>query len=182
MKKVLLSADELNMIQTLRNQKAQQGTANASGNNGSNQTTGTTEERKPQRRYNMQPVYKVLRKAKRLYYAQVVMSVENKVKCIETALASMDNLYPDKLRFELDFRTERERLVDSIKFSKACKALELDPVNVADHVVFEGKGVLEKVLKEGLQVVGEKAHMFNAPLWKDTENLYSKEDKESKDD
>ena len=186
MKKIKVTEEELNMIQALRNSKPQnQGTAEASGNNGSNPiappVVGVVLE-SPQRKYKMQPLYKVLRKAKRLYYSQVDKSVENKIKCIMTALASYDSLYPDALRFEMDFRQERERLVDSKRFCETCMALRLAHNDVADHVVFEGKGVVEKVLKEGLQIVGEKVHMFNAPLWKDTENLYSEADKESKDD
>ena len=176
MSNIKLTADELNMIQTLRSQKAQiTGTSEASGNNGSNPNANppvVVVETSVKRTYKMQPLYKVLRKAKRLYYNQVEKSVENKIMCIKTALASYDNLYPDTLRFELDFRQERERLVDSKRFCDNCKAKGLTCEDVADHVVFEGKGVVEKVLKEGLQVVGEKVHMFNAPLWKDTEKLY----------
>ena len=168
MKKVDLSQEELNMIQALRNTQAQQGAANANSNNGSNENA----EEKPKRRYKVQPVYKVLGKARRLFYNQVDKDADKKAKCIETALSSFDNLYPDALRFELDFRAERERLTDSKKFCDACEDLRLKPANVADHIVFEGKAVLEKVLKEGIQVVGEKVHMFHAPLWKDSQNLY----------
>ena len=176
MKKIKVTEEELNIIQALRYSVPQnQGTADASGNNGSNPTAAPPFRavlEPPKRTYKMQILYKVLRKAKRLYYSQVDKSVENKIKCIKSALASYDNLYPDALRFEMDFRQERERLVDSKRFCDACKAMELACNDVADHVVFEGKGVVEKVLKEGLQVVGEKVHMFNKPLWKDTEKLY----------
>ena len=169
MKKIFVNADELNMIQTLRNVQAQnQGTANASGNNGSNNIV----EEKPKRKYSPQPLFVVLRKARRLFYSQVDKNVANKQTCIKVATESYDNLYPDTLRFELDFRQERDRLVDSTKFCNACHALELNPEYVADHIVFEGKSLVNKVLKEGLQVVGEKVHMFNAPLWKDTVSLY----------
>ena len=177
MSKFKLTADELNMIQTLRSQKAQNpGTADASGNNGTNPNDAPSVgvvEVTVKRTYKMQPLYKVLRKAKRLYNNQVNKSVESKIECIKTALGSYDNLYPDALRFELDFRQERERLVDSNRFRDACKNVRLVHNDVADHVVFEGKGVVEKVLKEGLQVLGEKVHMFNKPLWKDSEKLYT---------
>lgn len=157
------------MIQTLRNQKAlNQGAGNANGNNGSNN------DEQPKRSYRISPLYKVLGKAKRLFLKQVTKDIDAKIACIKLALASYDNLYPDTLRFDLDFRAERERLTDSKKFCKACKELELNPVDVADNVLFEGKTVLQKVLKDGLQVMGEKVHMFNKPLWNDTEGLYDK--------
>ena len=176
MSSIKLTADELDMIQTLRSQKAQSsGTVDVNGDNGSNPNFSPSSGVivvTPKRTYKIKPLYKVLRKAKRLYYNQVDKSVENKIKCINTALASYDNLYPDALRFQLDFRQERERLVDSNRFRDACKNLRLAHNDVADHVVFEGKGVVEKVLKEGLQIVGEKVRMFNKPLWDDTEKLY----------
>ena len=120
MRKIKVSEEELNMIQAFRSSKPQtQGTADASGNNGSTPMTtpvvGTGLE-PPKRTYKIQPLSKVLRKAKRLYYSQVDKSVENKIKCIETALASYNNLSPDALRFEMDFRQERDRLVDSTRF------------------------------------------------------------------
>ena len=178
-RKVLVTEDELELLQSLRAEAQKQGTANASGNDGYNQKEPHPFAmllNTPRKKYSQQPAYKVLRKAKRLYYSQVDKSVENKIRCIEIALASYIEMYPDKLRFEMDFRAERERLTDSSRFCKACEGLGLVAVNVADHIVFEGKGVVEKVLKEGLQVVGEKVHMFNAPLWKDTEELYTAKD------
>ena len=169
------------MILALRAKALKQGTANASGNDGSNQNGTPTVNlimEAPKRKYVIKPLNKVLRKAKRLYYSQVDKSVENKKKCIMNALASYDNLYPDKLRFELEFRAERDRLVDSKRFCEDCVALHLIPEDVADHVVFEGKGILEKVLKEGLMpAVGEKVHMFNLPLWEDSQGLYTAKDK-----
>lgn len=170
MKKIELTAEELNVIEALRSKAQNQGTGNANGNNGSNK------DEQPKRSYRIPPVYKILGKAKRLFLKQVTKDIEAKKACIKLALASYDDLYPDTLRFDLDFRAERERLTDSKKFCKACKELGLNPIDVADNVIFEGKTVLQKVLKDGLQVVGENVHMFNAPLWKDSENLYSVDD------
>ena len=170
-----LTADELNMIQTLRNQKAQnQGADSTHSNEGGNSNSKPRGE-KPKRTYRMQPVYKVLGKAKRLFLKQVSKDIKAKAACMQTALDSYDNLYPDKLRFELDFRAERERLTDSNRFCRSCEQLGLNPIYVADNVLFEGKTVLGKVLKDGLQVVGENVHMFNAPLWKDSQNLYKEQ-------
>ena len=172
MKKFELTADELNMIQTLRRQKAQQGAEDTHSNEGGN-TNGKTKDEKPKRTYKMQSVYKVLGKAKRLFLKQVTKDINAKTACMKMALASYDDLYPDALRFELDFRSERERLTDSKKFCDACRALGKEPNYVADNTVFEGKTMLERVLKEGIQALGEKINMFNAPLWEDTQKLYA---------
>ena len=174
MKKVELSVDELNMLQAYRDAQAKlKATANASGNNGSNHDLGTSVADKPRRKYMMQLVYRVIKKARQLFAKQLKKDTQAKIECLEAALASCQDLYPDPLRFELDFRAERERLTDSKRFCDACEALKLVPEEVADHVVFEGKGTLEKVLKEGLQVLGENVHMFNKPIWSDSESLYA---------
>ena len=170
-----LTTDEQNMILAYRNTQAQKGTASANGNDGANQAAEQPKqsaEKKPKRRYQPQPVYQVIKKARMWFMRQMKKDTATKQQCLEASVAALPELYPDTLRFELDFRKERERLIDSKRFNDACKALNLDPDNVADNVVFEGKGTLEKVLKEGLQVLGERVHMFQAPLWMDTQSLY----------
>lgn len=170
MKKIEFTADELNMIQTLRRKKAQQGAEDTHSNEGGN--IQTVEVKKAKRIYKPQPLYQVVKKAKALFMRQLVQNGETKAECLKIALQRSNDLYQDQLRFWQDFRAERERLTDSNRFCKACEAMGLKPTYVADNTVFEGKGTLEKVLKEGLQVLGEKVHMFNCPLWKDTEELY----------
>lgn len=130
-------------------------------------------KQKNHRVYKPQPVYRVIKKARTLQLKQLIQSGESKAACLEAVVAKCDDIYPDKLRFEMDFRAERERLTDSKRFCRECEAKGLVPENVADHTVFEGKTVVEKVLKEGLQVLGDKAQMFNCPLWKDSKNLFS---------
>ncbi len=164
------------MIQALRNSKAQQqGTANASGNDGSNSNTTTSNlqrDEKPKRRYQMQPVYRVIKKARRWFLKQLKKDTQAKIDCLNAALADSVEIYPDALRFDVDYRAERERLTDSKRFNDACTALGMVAADVADHIVFEGKGTLEKVLKEGLQILGDNVKMFNAPIWKDRQNLF----------
>ena len=44
---------------------------------------------------------------------------------------------------------------------------------MADNAVFEGKAMVDKVLKQGVRVaLGEFIHMYVKPLWKDSQNLY----------
>lgn len=159
MKKIEVSAVELNMIEAYRSMAQNSGAANASGNNGSNQDAKRT--------YHLQAVFKLLGKARRLNQRQVSHDADNRAKCIEIVLASSETLYPDPSQFRLDFRAESERLIDSKRFCRDCEALGLASETVADNIVFEGKMLLEKVLKDGIQVLGERISMFNTPLWKD---------------
>ena len=171
MKKITVNAEELNMIQALRSQKAQrEGAANTNSNDGANNQK--VAEDKPKRKYAPHPLFVVLRKARKIFCTQVKKDVESKKECIQIALGSFDDLYPDRLRFELDFRAERDRLTDSKKFCDACQAIGMDPKCVADHTVFEGRSLVEAVLRYGIQTLGERIRMFSEPLWEDTMNLY----------
>lgn len=169
----------MDFIKYLRKQKAlEEGAASTNSNDGANQTMATES---PKRKYSPQPLYVVLKKARKYYNMQVDKTASDKVKCLETALKASRELYPDQLRCYMDFRQERERLVDSTRFCDACSRLGLNHDEVADHIVFEGKATVNKVLKDGLQVVGEKVHMFNYPLWTDAQNLYSSKEQPKSD-
>ena len=162
MSKIEVSAVELNMIEAYRSMAQNSGAANASGNNGSNKT---------KREYHLQPVYKVLGRARRLYQRQVKTDADSKTLCIEAALGSYGELYTEPLLFEQDYKTERERLTDSKRFCRECEALGKDSNTIADNIVFEGKMVLEKVLSDGLRALGESIDKFNTPIWNELEDL-----------
>jgi len=162
MSKIEVSAVELNMIEAYRSMAQNSGAANASGNNGSNKT---------KRAYNLPRVYKVLGRARRLYQSQVKTDADSKTLCIEAALESYSEIYPDPLLFEQDFQNERERLTDSKRFCRECEALGKDANTIADNIVFDGKMLLEKVLKEGLQCLGENIDKFTTPIWDELEDL-----------
>lgn len=147
-------------------------TVNAHNNEGGNNRASKSTTSK-KRSYKPQPVYQVIRKARNLQFRQLVQSGESKAACLKAVVAQCGEIYPDSLRFEVDFRAERERLTDSKRFCRECEAKGLVPENVADHIVFEGKAVVETVLKEGLQVLGDKVQMFNCHLWQDTQKLFN---------
>lgn len=157
------------------NSEAQKSAVNTQGNQGGNNIIAAEPVKKAKRAYTVPPVYQVGRRAKALFARQLVQSGETKRQCLAVALQQSNKVYPDALRFWSDFRAERDRLTDSKRFCSECETRGLVPANVADHVVCEGKAVLNKVLKEGLQTLGESVQMFNTPLWKDSFNLYKKE-------
>lgn len=144
---------------------------------GSNTTTeiagGASTSSSSRRSHKMQPVYQVVTKGRHSFESQLTKDGDTKYRSLVAALDKSSDLYPDPLRFSLDFHTERERLVDSARFCRDCEALGLVPAYVADHVVFEGKGKVNLVLRDGLQALGEKVRMFNSPLWEDSEKLFA---------
>ena len=151
------------MIQTLRNAKALTSGTQVTGNSGDDNSSTKS--------YKVQPVYQVVTPARKAFNAQLTKDGDTKRRCLEAAL-NKAACYEDKLRFWIDYKAERDRLIDSKRFCADCESRKLTPSDVADHVVFEGKGMVNKVLKDGLQVMGENAQMFNCPLWEDTESLY----------
>ena len=128
--------------------------------------------------YKANPVFSVIRLAKRVFsaYPTTEQNTETKRASINLAVG-MSAKYSDCQRFWQDLRNEASILTDSIRFNKACKDWMLEPQNVAEHLVFEGKATINKVLKEGLASFGEKARMFVAPLYDDKYGLYDKEAK-----
>lgn len=119
------------------------------------------------------PVYLVLNSARAQFKKQVEHNTETKRKCIEN---NISKYYADPLRFWLDFKNETKVLLDSMEFNGYCNEIGLNPEDVAQHVVFEGKTIRNMVRDNGPKsVLGEQVMMFNAPLYVDAEGLYRKQ-------
>ena len=149
-----------------KNIETQQGAIN---NNPINQSN----EKRKTRKGKVPPVYQIVRSAMAQFKRQITQDTECKKKCLVAAVTRMSHLYPDALRFWADFRVERDKLLDSHRFCKECKSRSLKPENVADHVVCEGKAIVNKVLLNGILPLGERVQMYKDPLWEDTFSLYA---------
>ena len=147
--------------------EAQQGAVN------NNPIIQTGEKRNKTRKGNVPPVYQIIRSAMAQFKRQITQDTECKKKCLVAAVTRMSHLYPDALRFWADFRVERDKLLDSNRFCKECKSRSLKPENVADHVLCEGKAMLNDVLLHGILPLGERVQMYKDPLWEDTFSLYA---------
>lgn len=143
-------------------------TATTAANKFESSNVSTTRRRKV-----AAPVYSVLKRARAQFGRQVDHNTETKRKCIEQ---NISRFYDDPLRFWLDFKNETRVLLDSIEFNGYCEKLRLNPEYVAQHVVYEGKSVKNRVRDYGLDsVLGAQVMKFNAPLYVDTEGLYRKQ-------
>ena len=89
-------------------------------------------------------------------------NIETKRECLKEAA----NLkYSDPIRCYADLITKAERLLDSMRFNDECKQKNLDPKNVAQHVVFEGAIQFRKVQERGVrEILGERMTLFGDPL------------------
>ncbi len=167
------STDETKTVKAAENTHSNEGTTNNNQNKETELTVQVEQARK--RQHKICPFNIVMRDARTTFYRQLKQDGSAKVGSIEYSLAKNSKYYPDKLRFELDFKAERDRLLDSAKFLKFCRIENLNPVYVADNILFEGKSYVNRTLDEGPQFLREKIRMFNCPLWEDTEKLFSKE-------
>ena len=161
MKKIELNADELNMIQTLRSAQA------LTGN-----TTATDGAKSFPKKHKTSDFYHEMTAARHMFGSQLNKDGKIKKQCLEAVIANSKR-YADKERFTAEFHQERERLVDSARFCRDCKAKGLVPEYVAEHTVFLGKTKVSEVLQNGIQVLGDSVMMYNCPLLEDKFNLYT---------
>lgn len=126
---------------------------------------------KPKRKYNIEPVFGVLTKAKNQFMRQVIKNNETKRSCIE---ANISKHYDDELRYWLDFHKKAGVLLDSLKFNEYCKGKNHIAGQVAEHTVFEGKAFYNAVIQGNYSLLDEMSYMFNDYLFEDTENIYNK--------
>jgi hypothetical protein len=125
---------------------------------------------KPKRKYNIEPVFGVLTKAKNQFMHQVIKDNDTKRKCIE---ANITKHYDDDLRYWLDFNKKTGVLLDSVKFNEYCSAKKQIARQVAEHTVFEGKAFYNAVIQGNYGLLDEMSYMFNDYLFQDTENIYN---------
>lgn len=120
------------------------------------------------RKYNVQPVYAVLSKARAQFFRQIGQNTEVKRACIERHIYP---LYDDRSRFWCDLMNEANDLLDSRKFNDYCNKNRLNPEAVAEHIIFEGKATKRAVQKNGPEVLGKMNDLFKERLIKE-EDLF----------
>ena len=123
------------------------------------QTTQTTRRRAPSA-----PVWTALTVARRMFnnLPSALQNIETKRMCLHEAA---NRTYGDPKRVNYDIKNEARRLTNLVDFGEYCKENDLDKNNVAEHVVFEGKTIVRRVMEYGVEsVLGTKIQMFAEPL------------------
>ena len=65
-----------------------------------------------------------------------------------------------------DLLKESKRLTNLIDFNEYCHSLQRNPAFVAQHVAFEGSGVVNKVMRYGVEsVLGDRILAYDEPLY-----------------
>ena len=100
-------------------------------------------------------IFAVMTRARRMFARQLIVTqnLDTKIACIQEVA---NGVYADPQRVWYDLLTEAKRLTNLIDFNEYCRALRLNPAHVAQHIVFEGSGI------------GERIRMFEKPLYDQT--------------
>lgn len=127
------------------------------------------------RKYNVQPVYAVIAKARAQFFRQIEQNTEVKRACIKRHIYP---LYDDSSRFWCDLKNEANDLLDSRKFNDYCNKNYLDPVAIAEHTIFEGRAKKKDVQKYGPGILGTMLNLFHERLITENDILTNTVDKE----
>jgi hypothetical protein len=104
-----------------------------------------------------------LRTAQAKFKQQLHQNLETKIECIQHGA---DRWYNDPARAWYDILTQSRVLTNLVDFNLYCNKLGVTAEHAAQHIVYEGQGVVNKILRLGVQaVVGERILMFNQPLY-----------------
>lgn len=136
-------------------------TANEVANANVNENTAKGNKRNvgTQKRQAIPAMWRILGRAKKTFDAQLTKSNETKLRCIDAYLPAEMN---DTQRFWGEFMQQVEKLLDSRKYLRNCQQLGYDAANVAEHVVFLGSAMLNKVLKYGVEnVLGNDLMLYS---------------------
>ena len=91
-------------------------------------------------------------------------NLQTKIDCIEEAA---EEIYGKSAQVVWhDLLKEAMRLTNLIDFNTYCHSLGLDPSCVAQHIVFEGSGVVNKVMRNGVEnELGAEIFAYEEPLF-----------------
>ena len=115
------------------------------------------------KRTNSNSRWSVCSAVRRIYKLQINQTQDLKKEVFEKVWRTR---FPEYIDFKRDFLSMAEQLCDSNRFVKDCNDLNIDPKNVAQHIVLEGVKIFNYVRNNGLKDMnfGSPVQEFNASL------------------
>ena len=96
-------------------------------------------------------VWTVCKNSRALFSRQLDQSAECKQKCVLRSMGRLDE--QERTLFLRRFNALVNMLLDIKRFNDDCADLELEPVEVAQHIVFEGKKMFDAARDYGIELV-----------------------------
>lgn len=111
-------------------------------------------------------IWMTLNRARRKFYQQLKATQNNatKIACIDEV--AQEVYKSDHKMVWYDLLKESKRLTNLIDFNEYCHSLQRNPAFVAQHVAFEGSGVVNKVMRYGVEsMLGDRILAYDEPLY-----------------
>ena len=111
-------------------------------------------------------IWVTLNRARRKFYQQLKATQNNatKIACIDEV--AQEVYKSDHKMVWYDLLKESKRLTNLIDFNEYCHSLQRNPAFVAQHVAFEGSGVVNKVIRYGVEsALGDRILAYDEPLY-----------------
>ena len=111
-------------------------------------------------------IWMTLNRARRKFYQQLKATQNNatKIACIDEVAQEVYKSGHKMVWYDL--LKESKRLTNLIDFNEYCHSLQRNPAFVAQHVAFEGSGVVNKVMRYGVEsVLGDRILAYDEPLY-----------------
>ena len=111
-------------------------------------------------------IWTALNRARRMFHQQLKVTQNNttKIACIKEVASEVYKHDPYMVWYDLV--KESKRLTNLIDFNKYCNKMQRNPDFVAQNVTFEGSGVVNKVMRYGVEaVLGERILAYDEPLF-----------------
>ena len=111
-------------------------------------------------------IWMTLNRARRKFYQQLKATQNNatKIACIDEV--AQEVYKSDHKMVWYDLLKESKRLTNLIDFNEYCHSLQRNPAFVAQHVAFEGSGVVNKVIHYGVEsALGDRILAYDEPLY-----------------
>lgn len=116
-------------------------------------------------------LWPTISKARRTFEKQLHKSDNIKEECLSNLIPSVAS---DVEHFWSEYMDQANVLLDSKRFEKECKDLNVDPTILATHIVFLGSGTMNRVLRNGIvNTIGSKYRDFSGKFVPDEAMQYA---------
>ena len=107
------------------------------------------------------PFNRVITSARKLYARQLDQNASVKNRCMER---NVTKYYDEPEKFWAEFESRKEDILDRGTFKARCEKEGLNPQNVAEHLLFEGSGVVKKSLETGFAHLKGRHMTYTEPI------------------
>lgn len=131
------------------------------------QAVKKTKGAKATRTSNVSKISATMTRARRKFQQQLKknQNLQTKIECIEEVAEEVYGSSSAQMVWH-DLLKESKRLTNLVDFNEYCRSLGLEPSYVAQHIVFDGSGAVNKVMRNGVEsIYGAMLLTYGEPLF-----------------